>query len=369
MPIEGFYRGQGFTKGGSVRTGEKVPSRNGSERPAALDYFKFDPDPVDEKLIAAYREIYGEKPQKLYISFPSNDINTVFSYNYTLFGQSGMKCQGNGKTARRVHDEEWIDVDCPTPAECEFCGLTKDGKPQCKPHGYLQFFIKGIPTCQVFTYSTNSVISIANILNGLELLQNVRGRLAGIWVCLQMTQRAVRPEGKKKDVWVVDLSLPYSIDALMEGASAGALALPEASAPAAEPADAPAPSSVAPEPAPPVATRKSLYEQCCDMARTIAPNHDGKTYVGALIKKENWKNLREVPVDWLESLKETIRELATEAMTQRSAPAVAVPAAKPAEDDLSFNDAFDHDGAPAADDDMPFDAPEPLGAATEELEW
>ena len=66
---------------GKITTGKKTQSKSGKEIPTSLEYFNIEKFP---ELVAAY----GDKPEKLFIAFPSNDIDQFFQTEYVVWAQS-----------------------------------------------------------------------------------------------------------------------------------------------------------------------------------------------------------------------------------------------------------------------------------------
>ena len=69
---------------GKIKTGTKIPNpkKEGGTIPKSLDYFKIDAFP---ELVNAY----GNKPEKLFVMFPVDEIEGFFSTEYNLWAQKG----------------------------------------------------------------------------------------------------------------------------------------------------------------------------------------------------------------------------------------------------------------------------------------
>ena len=92
-------------KRGKITTGIKKLTANGKEYPSTTDYFVVDDFPE-------IKEIYGEKPKKLVIIFPDDEILNFFDVNYVLYGSNNQiirKCDGE-ECYHRINEE--LDLVC-----------------------------------------------------------------------------------------------------------------------------------------------------------------------------------------------------------------------------------------------------------------
>ena len=113
---------------GKITCGTKKTSKNGKEYPASLDHFNVSKFP---ELTA----IYGDKPDKLIVYFPSNNIEDFFSTEYNLWGgkkDAAVKLRScDGETCRDLRTEEVKPCFCASLPE----------KDQCKSYTALKAFI------------------------------------------------------------------------------------------------------------------------------------------------------------------------------------------------------------------------------------
>lgn len=229
MPIKDLTPQRRLPRGGHIRLGEmKKSAKTGNQYPSAVDYFIADFDNKDHE--ALFYQIYGEKPKRIKVCFGHNDPEKVFPQYYKCYGQSGLKCKGDGETAGRWIDGELVEVDCVGPDDCPFAAQNgRDGKPGCKRLASLQVFVHGIPELCVFQINTTSRNTIINVNTGLELLDRLtNGNVAGTWVWLRMVPMEVQAEGKKKTVHVLDIEIPVGMHNVhqLERAFSAPLALP-----------------------------------------------------------------------------------------------------------------------------------------------
>lgn len=86
---------------GHIACGEKILSRNGKEIPHSLDYFKASGD-----YAKYFHEVYGEKPTRIQVVFPSDDADLVCNEYYELRDSQGKKvATGDGETFKVWSDK------------------------------------------------------------------------------------------------------------------------------------------------------------------------------------------------------------------------------------------------------------------------
>lgn len=219
MPIKGFSDRHRFSRAGHLRLGIKKKTDRGAEYPSKTDYIVF--DPFDPALKEVWNARYGERPNKIVVAIPSNDLDRVFDLWYRCYGSSGLACKGNGETAVRVcQDGQWLDCDCPGPDKCKFAwehGPKKNGEitqTGCKRVGRLQVFLPEMPTLEVFELSTTSSNSCLNIQSALADLSAIKnGQIAGVPLGLHLRpQNVTNPKtGKKELAYIVHLVIEASL--------------------------------------------------------------------------------------------------------------------------------------------------------------
>lgn len=211
MPIKGLSEKRRFSRGGKIRLGEKRKTKDGKEYPAKLDYMLF--DPTDETLLPKLHQQFGDKPDKLLVCFPSEDIEVVFPQWYKCYGASGLLCKGDGITANRVADGgALVECECPTPEHCEYAiSKGKQGKPGCKQLASLQFFIVDFDNMFVWQIDTTSFHSIVNVNSALDIMKRTLGRISFIPVTLILKPQQIQPDGKKQIAYVLDVVIPCGL--------------------------------------------------------------------------------------------------------------------------------------------------------------
>lgn len=217
MTIKGLSDKRRISRGGKLRLGSMATAANGKEYPQKSDHFIADFE--NKELEKEFYRIYGDKPTRVDICFPHADREANFTNFYKCYGATGLKCKGDGETAHRRDDRgELVEVDCPGPDNCAF-----GQQHQCKALGTLQFFIKGLPTLQIFQIDTGGYNSILNMNTQMELLQMARGgSLSAVWVPLVLREKSVEvfnaKSGKmtKSTIYMIDLEINCSIDEVMQ---------------------------------------------------------------------------------------------------------------------------------------------------------
>ena len=195
---------------GKIKVGEKV-SKNGVEYPQAVDYFICPPEVM---------QIYGEKPKKLEVLLPSEEIDITFPHWYKLYGkQRGLICKGDGETGIwKNEDGTKVERTCP-------CSHYDKG--YCKMIGTLNFILSKIERMGVYQIVTSSFHSIINILDYLELMKATVGKISFIPLALEVRMEEFHPMVNGKQMRTINpilhLVLEESFETLARKAKAGTL--------------------------------------------------------------------------------------------------------------------------------------------------
>lgn len=352
MPIKGLSERIRFARGGHLRLGEQVECGNGRHRPKKLDYFLADFD--NPEATVQFAELYGEKPTMVRIAFPSESVEEFFPQYYTLYGQTGLKCKGDGETCERFDQDGMHEFPCPSPEDCDFCGRTPAGKPLCKRLARLQFFICGMKGMSVYQINTTSYNSILNVNSGIRMLESIRAvqgkGIAGVPVILRLVETEVQHDGKKDTAYCLKIELPFCLEDVANVRSHFELPLPvggllpapdeskdkllypddmtppkaaTAPPPAVEHKQATVMPPAASRPAPPPTTpRLGELKAACNEARRGTDLAPGAAYAGWL-KKHFGRGSTELTEDELEAIPAMIAEHVAKAATPQTAPAPA----------------------------------------------
>ena len=220
MPIKGISDIRRLPRVGKIRLGERATSAKGSQYPRAVDYFVVrEDDATSAAAVAAFRQVYGDRPRELRIMFPTNDEESFFPQWYKSYKAGvGLWCRGDGEVAQRVENGQLVEVPCP-------CDLLKQGL--CKRIGNLQFLLPDVPIIGVWQLDTSSFHSMVNLNSTIEMIKGMTGgRIAGIPLTLRLRPQEVAPDGRKKTVYVLELALEgWTLPKLMQAAQRPAPAL------------------------------------------------------------------------------------------------------------------------------------------------
>ncbi|NPV54543.1 MAG: hypothetical protein HPY71_13680 [Firmicutes bacterium] len=218
--IHGVSDRRRLPRAGKIRLGEKTLSqKTGALYPRAVDYFVW-PDEYRNQLT----KIFGERAKEIDIIFPVDDLEQIAPQYLKRYGTTGLSCRGDGITAERVSEGgEWVEVEC-NPEECP------DYRKKCRRVMNLRFVIPQLISEGVFQIDTSSYHSIVNINSGLDYIRALVGRIAMVPLKLRIIPKEVQPDGKKKQIYVLDIKLAsaLSLDDLRRLASEekSVLALP-----------------------------------------------------------------------------------------------------------------------------------------------
>lgn len=200
---------------GKLRLGEKKVAASGKAYPAETDFFRLDPDQhmapeQRQDLIDRFTAAYGERPQILRnVFFPSDDKDFVFPNGLEWWGKSeaGAKllCQGNGVEASRlvVSNGAWIPRPCCQAAECAEWAAGK-----CKLMSRLRIFLPEITVAGYFQIDTGSVVGTGNVLDLINHLLTMFGRLTSIPLVLSREPKPITYEGKVTTHYVLVMRAP-----------------------------------------------------------------------------------------------------------------------------------------------------------------
>lgn len=192
-------------KRGKITTGIKALSeKTGKEYPKAVDYFNIEDFPELQKS-------YGEKPNKLVLFFPDNEIESFFSADYVLYGGNQTlirKCDGNECIHRIDEEVAGIKYSAGEISECVCQNLAEDDKKRCKVAMYLKAFIADRNTGKIenplcYLFYSGSRNTAENLYSELIKIRNLLGgKLVGIPFGLQVDMVSGRTDAKQKfPIW------------------------------------------------------------------------------------------------------------------------------------------------------------------------
>jgi hypothetical protein len=210
MAIKGVSEVVRLPRLGKIRLGIKKETGSGTSYPSPTDYFVC-PDEV--------KKVFGEKPRGLRIMFPTEDESQWASQYLRCYSATrGLICRGDGETAvARVDintgeiatkdsiDTELREIGC-YPSTCP-----SYQRGQCRKVMNLQFLLPDCPGFGVYQLDTSSFHSIVNINSMLKLIRGICHRISMIPLELKLVEQQVQPQGSRKTVHVLTLTVPYSL--------------------------------------------------------------------------------------------------------------------------------------------------------------
>lgn len=221
---------------GKLRLGEKKVSAGGKEYPTETDYFRIDPDqhmaPEErQRLIARFAEVYGERAQILRdVYFPSDAKEFVFPQGLEWWGktEAGSKklCEGSGAEAVRldVKNGGWVSRPCCQAAPCAEWDAGK-----CKLLSRLRIFLPQVSMSGYFQIDTSSQVGTGNVLDLINHLLTMFGRLTSIPLVLSREPKPIVYEGKTTTHYVLVMRAPnVNLDEFKQIVSRNQFLLPAA---------------------------------------------------------------------------------------------------------------------------------------------
>jgi hypothetical protein len=259
MPIAGLTEKRRLPRLGKIHLGiKKTKTVNGKEieYPSAVDYFVCPPE---------VQAVFGEKPKELRILIPVEDEERFASQYYRCYSRTrGLICKGDGVNAVRMIDEETGAlaeakskkvVMKDTPCQGREC---PDYNKQCREVMNLQFLLPEVAGLGIWQIDTGSINSIRNINSASELIKRIYGRTSMIPLMLTIEPHEVQdPDGKKRNVYVLNLRTNQTLLELMETATAKRLTTAETVLPT---PDDELPELIMPQNQEPVVTEKAIKE-------------------------------------------------------------------------------------------------------------
>lgn len=209
---------------GKITTGMK--SEKGF--PMSLDYFDISEFPE-------LRAAYGEKPSKLVLIFPSNNIEDFVFTEYSQWGGKGKAavkkryCDGESCTfnaAGKVNGKT-IEPGTSCPCVCKQFNLT--GEDACKCYTSLKAFVVNPNTGKIenhipYKFESHSVNSSDNVLTEvIKISQMTGGRLMGVPFLMSVTMKETLKAGEKRKFPIWSIQAVGKIDNVLAFAEKGFL--------------------------------------------------------------------------------------------------------------------------------------------------
>lgn len=253
MPIRAMDTRRRMPRLGKIRIGV-MKENNGSRYPKGVDHFVCPPQVLD-----ALKDSAGNPtvpfcegkcneergPVELPVMLLSNEGERVADLWYRNYAASvGLRCKGDGVTADALLDhaeiekragditqpvdlQVWasastqksarVQIDCWGEGYDDHAACPAYDEAKCKRLMMFQFAIIKAPGLGVWQFDTSSIFSIMNVQSFLEFLGTVTGgRIAGIPLVMRVVPQQVAPDGKKKTVYVIELTSPMSLPQIAE---------------------------------------------------------------------------------------------------------------------------------------------------------
>jgi hypothetical protein len=200
-PIKGISEVIRLPRLGKIKLGIKK-DKQGTTYPEPTDYFVC-PEEV--------KKVFGEKPRKLRIMFPTNDPEHWASQYLRCYSESlRLVCRGNGKSAVAMVNNETGDTEL-REKQCNPSSCCAYQQGTCSKIMNLQFLLPECPGFGVYQVDTGSYHSIKNVNGSLELIYNYCRRFVMIPLSLHLVEKEVQPGGNSKTAWVLELRPTYSL--------------------------------------------------------------------------------------------------------------------------------------------------------------
>jgi hypothetical protein len=211
---------------GKIKTGMKAKNNQGKEYPKSLDYFNVDAFP---ELI----NVYGLKPDRLIVVFPSNAIDDFFQTEYNAWGgvETPIKkrvCDGEQCTHKTTETLGGVMYAAGSVTECICKKFELSDKERCSAYMGMKAFIVHPdgkihnPICYLFeSHSTNTADNLySQILNTQHL---TGGKLIGIPFVLTVKMIDTVEAGQKRKYPIWNIQAFGQIEHILHASDQGIL--------------------------------------------------------------------------------------------------------------------------------------------------
>jgi hypothetical protein len=253
---------------GKIKTGMKGQSKTGKEIPKSLDYFNIEAFP---ELVT----VYGDKPTRLLIYCPANNIEDFYYSEYNAYGGGDKaikkrSCDGEvcvHRITESINGDTW---EAGEESECICKNLPENHKDRCKSYTGLKMFVADYQSGKIISavpyyFETRSDNSSDNIYSELEKTFSLTGgRLIGIPFIISVKMiDSVKNGGKTKfPIW--SLQAVGTVDHQLELASTGMI---------------------------PTTDERALPVNILDESRMLETGSESSEITEELITKEEWETV------------------------------------------------------------------------------
>lgn len=201
-------------RAGIIRLGIKKKNARGVEYPSATEYFVLKDAPGVEAICKT------DKPTRLNVMFPFNEIERNFPAWHQLWRAGGLVCRGNGERveyainpetgealvkggrARITGDQCGMNLKSGHPVKCP--GMEHDLYPRClkcRPGAMLIVMMREMPRLAYYQISTGSIHNIIKLTGQMRYLLEWLGKLEGVPFILELRPEKIStpsgPNGKR----------------------------------------------------------------------------------------------------------------------------------------------------------------------------
>ncbi|MFA4871326.1 MAG: hypothetical protein WC623_24215 [Pedobacter sp.] len=216
--IKGLSERRRLPRLGKVRLGLRVKTTTGKEYPRETSWFVCPPE---------VQKIYGDQPTELDIMFPIEDECSCFPQALKWYGNTVLKCKGDGEMALRRWEDctpeqqaelgngrepnELVEVSCP----CE-----KLDERKCSQSGNLMVLLPKISIGGVYQIDTGSGSNIISINSYIDYLRAITGgRIALIPLKLRRVEQKMsyideKGENRSSIHYLLQLELKITLEEL-----------------------------------------------------------------------------------------------------------------------------------------------------------
>jgi len=204
-PIKGISEIVMLPRLGKIRLGVKKEGPNGRVYPVPTDHF-ICPDEV--------KKVFGEKPKKLRIMFPTEDKEQWASQYYRRYSSSlNLLCRGDGETAVDFSQPSIFNrkqIVCNPPG----CPYYRSG--DCRRVMNLQFLLPDCPGFGVYQLDTSCCRSMFSINSIAEFTRAICGRISMIPFSLELVEMKIDLPGWLSPAYSLRVTCAYSLTEMQE---------------------------------------------------------------------------------------------------------------------------------------------------------
>ncbi|MBM3143333.1 MAG: hypothetical protein FJ005_09915, partial [Chloroflexi bacterium] len=199
-PIKGISEIAMLPRLGKIRLGVKKEGPDGSIYPVPTDHFIC---PIEVK------KVFGEKPKKLRIMFPTEDKEQWASQYYRRYSRSlNLLCRGDGETAVDFSQPSVFNrkqIVCNPPS----CPYYRSG--DCRRVMNLQFLLPDCPGFGVYQLDTSCCRSMSNVNSIVEFTRAICGRISMILFSLERVEMKIDLPGWLGPAYSLKVTCAYSL--------------------------------------------------------------------------------------------------------------------------------------------------------------